>query len=172
MFLGLTLEQWAFVGTIANPIISLLALAAIVVAWQQLRETRDASAVAEANAIHRSLIEKSLEFPKFIAPNPETVNTKDEEFDCDEDEFRRYESFVELMLTTFEELAPTYSDKGTQKYMVQWLAQHRKYLDSNYFRVDFWDQLSPQLQNLVEAAIEYDKQHAMSHPQRKKGAAA
>jgi hypothetical protein len=172
---ALTLEEWSWIGTIASSIFSFLALAAIVFAWLQIRTSRkvaaaadanarEVAAAADANAIQRSLIEKSLELPQFVAPKSTIVNVKGEKFDGSEVEFRRYEVFVELVLTTFDHLVSNYSsDKPTRNYMIQVLAEHRKYLDSQYFRTEFWNQLSPELMRLVEEGIEYDKQRNLRY---------
>jgi hypothetical protein len=166
MLQALTLEQLSWIGTIASSIFSFLALGAVVFAWIQIRTSQKGAATADANAIQRSLIEKSLEYPQFVAPSPTSVNVKGEKFDGSEVEFRRYEIFVELVLTTFEHLAPIYSwDKSTRNYMIQTLSEHRKYLDSQYFRMGFWNQLSPELTKLVEDAIDFDKNRAVRHQQ-------
>jgi hypothetical protein len=160
----LSLEQWSWIGTIASAVFSFLALGAVIFAWRQIRTSTINSAKADANAIQRSLMEKSLEFPQFVAPNPKSVNVKNEEFDGSEVEFRRYEIFVELVLTTLDHLVASYpSDEPTRNYMIQMLSEHRKYLDSAYFREEFWNQLSPEIVHLVEAGIEYDKKRVIRY---------
>src|SRR5581483_2593291 len=135
MLQALTLEQWSSLGTIASAIFSFFALGAVIVAWLQIRTSQAGAAEADANAIMRSFMEKSLEYAQFIAPHANSVNVNDEKFDGSEIEFRRYEVFVGLVLTTFEHLAPVYfADTPTRNFMIQTLSEHRKYLDSDYFR--------------------------------------
>jgi hypothetical protein len=155
-----TLEQWSWIGTIASSVFSFLALGAVILAWLQLRASQTDASMAEANAIQRSLIEKSMEFPQFVLPHPDIVDVEAGKFNGSEVEFRRYETFVELVLTTFDHLVSAYSDQPTRKYMIQTLAEHRKYLDSGYFRREFRDQLSSEVTELVEAGIKFDEQRA------------
>jgi len=156
----LTLEQWSWIGTIASSIFSFLALGAIIFAWLQIRTSTEDAAAADANAIQRSLIEKSLELPQFVSPNPTSVNIDAEKFSGSEVEFRRYEIFVELVLTTFDHLASCYPDAPTRRYMIQVIAEHQKYLDSSYFRKEFWEQLSPAAQKLIEDGVDFAKERA------------
>ena len=62
--------------------------------------------------------------------------------------------FVDLMLATFglmRELRKI--DRATDRYMLQWISEHRKLLTSAYFRENFWDQLTTPMRELVERAL-------------------
>ena len=153
---ALSLDDWSKVGTIAGSVFSFLALAAVVLAWWQLKTSKDDAANANAAEMQSALLVQALEYPQFIAPEDEDVNVADEEFMGEAIEFRRYEAYVELVLTTFEYLIQSYADdKPTRKYMIQSLSLHHQYLDSSYFRKEFLDQLSPELRMLIEDGIKY-----------------
>jgi hypothetical protein len=160
---ALSLDDWSKIGTIAGSVFSFLALGAVVLAWRQLTASKEEltaskedAANANAAGMQTALLVQALEYPQFIAPEDEHVNVADEEFMGKTIEFRRYEAYVELVLTTFEYLVQSYADdKPTRKYMIQTLSLHYKYLDSGYFRKYFLEQLSPELRKLIEDGIKY-----------------
>jgi hypothetical protein len=157
MFMGLTLQEWAAVGTIVSPVVSLFALGTVIIAWRQLRQSREGARTNDVNAIYRSLLEQALRFPEFVSPRAEIVNAELKEFDGDPKEFHRYEAFVDLMLTTFDEMQSTKVDPHMRDYMVEWVACHSTYLDSKHFRKNFSTHLSETLRKLVQTGIEFDK---------------
>jgi hypothetical protein len=94
-----------------------------------------------------------MEYPEFIAPDPQDVSTTKEEFAGNKKEFRRYEAFVDLMLVTFGEMKRRFpADTAGDAYMSQWLGEHLTYLNSSYFKKTFPDPLSPDLTGLLRKA--------------------
>jgi hypothetical protein len=164
MISSLTLQDWAHVaeifialGTAATAVV---AAAALLFAKRQLRQAELADAqstqdraLADTMGTYRSLMEKALEYPEFIAPDPSLINVTLETFDGSEKEFRRYEAFVELMLTTFEAAEWLPQSEFWTSYVVQWLGEHETYLASDYFKNNFQAQISPELERLLKKAF-------------------
>jgi hypothetical protein len=123
-------------------------------ARQQLRQARDAAKEAAASSILRSLLEKALEYPDFIAPVRSDVDVEKETFKGDQREFRRYEQFVDLMLTTFAEMLKLPIDSATDRYINGWLCDHQPYLRSNYFERRFGTMVSEDLRARIRNACD------------------
>jgi hypothetical protein len=121
-------EKLSQLASVATALIAVLGLAGV---WFQLRTTRHAAAETAATNLYVSLLTHALNYPQFVAPNESLIDTHSETFDGSGEEFRRYEVFVELMLTTFDELLRLYpQDTSNRNYMLHWMGEHYKYLDS------------------------------------------
>jgi hypothetical protein len=151
----MTLESWVQIATIATPIIAFLGLGGI---WFQVEASRKASASSAATQFYTQLLSKGLKYPQFVAPDPTLIkiNLSEQTFDGNEIEFRRYEMFVDLMLTTFDQmLLSGESNNAIDNYMCQWIHEHKTYLNSDYFKKYFSAQLGPALSELVRRGINY-----------------
>jgi hypothetical protein len=151
----MTLESWVQIATIATPIIAFLGLGGI---WLQVEASRKASASSAATQFYTQLLSKGLKYPQFVAPDPTLIkiNLSEQTFDGNEIEFRRYEMFVDLMLTTFDQmLLSGESNNAIDNYMCQWIHEHKTYLNSDYFKKYFSAQLGPALSELVRRGINY-----------------
>jgi hypothetical protein len=147
----MTLEVLGQIATILTP---LIAIGGLIGLGCQIRAAREAAADTTAAQFYRQLISKALRYPQFVAPEQKKVDTKNETFDGDRIEFRRYEMFVDLLLTTFDQMRELRKpDRATDLYMLQWIGEHRELLASDYFRENFWDQLTAPMQKLVEQAL-------------------
>jgi hypothetical protein len=144
----MTLQDASHLADIATAIatatMSIAAILALLFARRQLRQAEVARHSSEQNslgaaavAIYCSLLDKALEYPEFIAPDHSIVDTELETFNGDQKEFRRYEAFVDLMLTTFDAMIQLPTDEVMESYIVQWLSEHRTYLLSDYFSRHF-----------------------------------
>jgi hypothetical protein len=165
---AMTLQDESYLAEIAIALASIItcavALWALLFARRQLKQAEDAatqmtqgSATERAVATYRSLLEKALEYPDFIVPDPALVNTKDKTFNGSKIEFRRYEAFVDLMLTTFEGTIWLSIKEGiTESYILQWLRDHHTYLLSDYFKDNFSRMISAELQQLIEKSREIE----------------
>jgi hypothetical protein len=147
----MTLEALAQVATILTPFVAIVGVIGLAC---QIRASGRATDSTTAAQFYNHLLSKALEYPRFVAPEPKSVDTENEKFDGDQNEFRRYEMFVDLLLTTFDlmrKLRPI--DDATDEYMLQWIREHRKLLSSKYFRDNFWQQLTVPMRELVERAL-------------------
>jgi hypothetical protein len=139
---------------------SVAAVVAIFFAWCQLRQAREAAKEATASAIYRSFLERALEYPDFVAPVSSHVDTEKETFRFDRGEFRRYEQFVDLMLTTFEEMIKIPREKRgddfvlVNNYINGWLFDHRQYLQSKYYERRFRKMISDDLWERIQKATD------------------
>lgn len=148
---ALSLSEWALVATIISPLVTFLALLGVIF---QVRASNRASDQSTATTYYANFLQRAMEHPEFVAPEPKVVNTIKEEFGGNKKEFRRYEVFVDLMLVTFDEMKRRFpTDKAADIYMSQWLGEHLAYLDSDYFKTAFSDPLSPELSGLMIKAI-------------------
>jgi hypothetical protein len=153
--------QWTDVMTaLATLATSVAAVVGIFFAWSQLRQARNAAKEATASAIYRSFLERALEYPDFVAPVPSYVDTEKETFKFDRGEFRRYEQFVDLMLTTFEEMIKVPRKKRGEEfalvdnYINGWLFDHRQYLQSRYYERRFRKMVSDELWKRIQTAAD------------------
>jgi hypothetical protein len=163
----MTLQDASYLAEIATGVAaivtSVVAVWALLFAKQQLKQAENASvqsaintAIEAATAIYRSLLERALEYPDFVAPDSSLIDTEHETFNGSQKEFRRYEAFVDLMLTTFEAMIQLPIDKIMESYIVQWLSEHRTYLLSDYFSRLFRKMVSDQLWLLVEKGTQIE----------------
>lgn len=112
-----------------------------------------ASNTATATQFYTELLSKALEYPQFIAPNRQSVHVKNEKFGTSKKEFRRYEAFADLMLTTFGEMKRLgRTDEPLEDYMESWIVPHLPYYQSEYFKTNFEKQLTPKLKQLIANA--------------------
>jgi hypothetical protein len=144
----ITLEDWARLGEVATPIIAFVGLSVV---WWQIRAAQQVADRASAFESYRQFVCAAQEHPQFISPDSR-LDVKAEKFDGSGDEFRRYEAFVDLMLSTFEEMLYSAPCRESTKYMNNWLSEHRAYLDSPYFNENFRAELSEKMMRLVYAA--------------------
>jgi hypothetical protein len=142
----MTLQDWAYVGEIATPIVAFVGLFFL---WLQIQAGQQTADRASAFENYRQLLLAAQKYPQFIQPEDERLDVTNQKFDEKVDEFRRYEEFVDLMLFTTEEFLDSPSGEPFYEYMKDWSEVHQKYLRSDYFRKHFKNQLSERLQRLV-----------------------
>ena len=93
-------------------------------------------------------------------PHKESVHIKNQTFGKSEKEFRRYEAFLDLMLTTFDEMKRLgRTDEAVEDYMGSWIEPYVNYYESQYFKDNFGKQLSPNLKILIATATKRAKAH-------------
>ena len=149
IFLGLDLD-WSGVGAMITATIAAIAL---FYAGKELRAAR----AQTAQDIYKEFLIKSLEHPEFIYPDSNKVNPDGELFDGKSDLFWRYEVYVDLMLTAFEQLFEIQGpDEQLQKYVGGYLYCHEKYLLSDYFK-QFIDEMDKSFWDFIIEAIALEK---------------
>lgn len=141
----MSLQDWAHVAEITT---SVAAISGLFFIWLQIRAASDVADSASAFESYRQFLSAALSHPQFISPENK-LNVKDGTFDGKEVEFLRYEAFVDMMLSVFDEMLHSASSKEANKYMKGWLREHRGYLDSCYFKKNYKDELSPELLQLI-----------------------
>jgi hypothetical protein len=161
--------HWTDVVTaVATAVMAIAALGALCFARRQLREAQNATKERNASAVYRSLLEKALEYPDFVAPDPSDVNLGEGTFRGERGEFRRYEQFIDLMLTSFEEVIKlrhrgkfelpckgrSEGDGLSDSYINGWLFDHRVYLQSKYFEQHFRTMVSDELWERIRNATD------------------
>jgi hypothetical protein len=126
-FLGLPLD-WAGVGAMITAAIAGIAL---LYAGKELRSARTHT----AQDIYKEFLIRSLEHPEFICPEPEEVDPDRQLFGKNSDRFWRYEVYIDLLLTAFEQLFEIEGDnRQLENYIGGYLYSHEKYLQSEYFK--------------------------------------
>jgi hypothetical protein len=148
--LGLNLD-WSGVGALITAIIAAIA---ILVALRELSAARDAA----ANEIYREFLTQSMQFPEFICPDKKFVNPEKQLFNGNDVQFWKYEVYVDLMLTAFEELFElTPHDPQLMKYIGGYLYSHERYLTSKYFTSHFVDEMDPKFWSFATDALSKEK---------------
>jgi len=127
---------WEQLSTLANVVMALAALGALVYAHLQIGEGRRAERRADANELWRETLRLGFDNPKLADP---TLNLAEFDYvnltvDGSKETFQKYELFVDTILNASEEIldvSPTREWKAAVRIQ---LGQHRAYLLSDHFK--------------------------------------
>ena len=130
MLLGLNLEQWSYVATIATMIVA--ALAGLVALWIYIGERR-----AERESFAKDLVKEftllAFENPKFSDPELAVIDYSKKTFDGSAELFSKYEWFVDIMLWADNEILTMADSDRWRRYVKNCLETHCEYLRSGLY---------------------------------------
>ncbi len=123
----MTLEQLTQVGTILQAVV---ATAALLLVWMQIRSARLAQAEATASDTFRDYLKSAIDNPAFARPSLGKIDSTDTR----SEPWVAYTYFVANMLFAFESILSTSkNDKIWTEAMLAHLRFHRRYLASEHF---------------------------------------
>ena len=139
------------IGNLAQVLIALLAILALLYTRRQISVARRAQREATAKDIYRGYLELAFAHPQLAIPGPET-NIAD----------GQYRWFVAILLNAGDEILYGTSAPVWRKVIMAELRYHVKYLQSNEFLDEDrgWNLYSNELRSLATSVIKDETAHS------------
>lgn len=147
---------WDELSTLANVVMALAAVGALVYAHLQIGEGRRAERRADANELWRETLRLGFDNPKLADP---TMHLADFDYvaltvDGSKETFQKYELFVDTILNASEEILDVSRTKEWEAAVRIQLRQHRAYLLSDHFkRSGYLEQYTPRFRAFMEETL-------------------
>ena len=147
---------WDELSTLANVVMALAAVGALVYAHLQIGEGRRAERRADANELWRETLRLGFDNPKLADP---TMHLADFDYvaltvDGSKETFQRYELFVDTILNASEEILDVSRTKEWEAAARIQLRQHRAYLLSDHFKSSgYLEQYTPRFRAFMEETL-------------------
>ena len=147
---------WDNAVTLANVVMALSAVAALIYAHLSITEARKAELRGNANELWRETLRLAFDNPKLSDP---TLRLADFNYDTltidgSKELFQKYELFVDNILYASEEILTVSPTKEWERAVRAQLRTHRAYLESAHFRGSGYLELyTPRFGAFVDEAL-------------------
>lgn len=127
---------WDNAVTVANIVMAIAAVAALIYAHLQIGEGRKAERRANAHELWRETLRLAFDNPAFSDPTLKLVDFDYENrtIDGSVELFQKYELYVDTILNASEEILDVSPGKEWRTAVRVQLSPHRDYLNSAYFK--------------------------------------
>lgn len=147
---------WDNAVTIANVVMAVAAIAALIYAHLQIAENKRAEHRANANELWRETLRLAFDNPKLSDPTLKLAEFDYEErtIDGSPELFQKYELYVDTILNASEEILEVSPTREWDVAVRIQLKPHRDYLLSPYYRSSgYLDQYAPRFRKFLYEAL-------------------
>ncbi len=148
---------WDNAVTIANIVMAIAAVAALIYAHLQIAENKRAEHRANANELWRETLRLAFENPKLSDPTLKLAefDYEDRIIDGSSELFQKYELYVDTILNASEEILEVSPTKEWDVAVRIQVKPHRDYLLSPYYQNSgYLDQYGPKFRKFLYAALD------------------
>ena len=147
---------WDNAVTIANVVMAVSAIAALIYAHLQIAESRRAERRANANELWRETLRLAFDNPKLSDPTLKLAqfDYEDRTIDGSIELFQKYELYVDTILNASEEILEVSPSKEWDAAVRIQLKPHRDYLLSSHFQNSgYLEQYGPRFRAFLQDAL-------------------